>query len=301
MCTVTIVPADESGGGKSFRMMMNRDESRTRSIARPPRLRRCGRHQAIMPIDPDSSGTWIAANDAGLVAMLLNVNAGRDEGGEERDGGTKGRRDEVGKERDEGTKGRRDEVGIGSASFTSSLRPSVPQSLSSRGLIVPAIMDMASVDDAMSFAAAIDPMRYSPFRLVVTDGREVCDWRSDGRTIGCRGRAMLRGPVMCTSSGLGDALVTGPRSALFEKMFEVDATEWREAQRAFHAHRWADQPELSVCMRRPDASTVSMTQVDVAIEKRSDSFSIAMRYVPVADQVMMEQWAGEVSLRGRAE
>lgn len=253
MCTVTIVPDDGTGGGKSFRIVMNRDELRTRRIARPPRLRRCGSHQAIMPIDADSGGTWIAVNDAGLAAMLLNVNAAR------------------------------------------RLQPACRGEKQSRGLIVPAIMDMASVNDAMSFAAAIDPMLYSPFRLVVTDGREVCDWRSDGRTIQCCERETLRGPVMCTSSGLGDALVQGPRSALFEKMFEVDAAGWREAQRTFHAHRWADQPELSVCMRRPDASTVSMTQVDVGDER------IVMRYVPVADQVMMEHQAGEVSLRGRAE
>ncbi|MHB1157665.1 MAG: NRDE family protein [Phycisphaerales bacterium] len=294
MCTVTIVPGDGTGGGKSFRIVMNRDELRTRPIARPPRLRRCGSHQAIMPIDTDSGGTWIAVNDAGLAAMLLNVNAERDEGGEERDVGTKGLRDEVEEERDEGTEGLRDEVGSGSASFPSSLSPFVPSSLSSRGLIVPAIMGMASVNDAAGFAAAIDPMLYSPFRLVVTDGREVCDWRGDGRTMtGCE-RVMLRGPVMFTSSGLGDAMVRGPRSALFDKMFEVDAAEWREAQRAFHAHRWADQPELSVCMTRADASTVSVTQVDVSDER------IVMRYVPVADQVMMEQRGGGISLR-RAE
>jgi hypothetical protein len=30
----------------------------------------------VLPIDPESGGTWIAANDAGLILTVLNVNAG---------------------------------------------------------------------------------------------------------------------------------------------------------------------------------------------------------------------------------
>src|SRR4051812_47852856 len=69
MCTVSVI-AIESG----FRLACNRDERLTRPIALPPVIRRFGEHDAILPIDPASDGTWIAASDAGLAFVLLNVN-----------------------------------------------------------------------------------------------------------------------------------------------------------------------------------------------------------------------------------
>jgi hypothetical protein len=68
MCTVTIIPLPSS-----IRLACNRDESRLRPAALPPELRRVGKRLAVMPIDPAGGGTWIAANDAGIVCTLLNV------------------------------------------------------------------------------------------------------------------------------------------------------------------------------------------------------------------------------------
>jgi hypothetical protein len=69
MCTVSIVA---TAGG--FRCIFNRDERLTRSTAHPPVVRRLGERCAMFPIDPDGGGSWIGANDSGLVAMLLNRN-----------------------------------------------------------------------------------------------------------------------------------------------------------------------------------------------------------------------------------
>lgn len=88
MCTVTVITTCDAGTSEwrdpppgvafdtpaAVRLMCNRDESRKRALAFPPRLRQCGERVAVMPIDPASDGTWIAANDAGLVATLLNAN-----------------------------------------------------------------------------------------------------------------------------------------------------------------------------------------------------------------------------------
>lgn len=71
MCTVTAV----SHPG-SLRIVMNRDELRTRPAGRGPTLVRTGSHQSIMPIDPLSGGTWIGCNHAGLAAVLLNMAPG---------------------------------------------------------------------------------------------------------------------------------------------------------------------------------------------------------------------------------
>src|SRR5262245_2529622 len=67
MCTVTVVPH-----ARGVRVMSNRDELRTRVAALPPRLHRLDRRMAAFPTDPQGGGTWIGANDAGLIVALLN-------------------------------------------------------------------------------------------------------------------------------------------------------------------------------------------------------------------------------------
>jgi uncharacterized protein with NRDE domain len=70
MCTMTVLPLP----GERVRVAFNRDESRDRPAALPPVRRRFGRREAVLPIDPHSEGTWIGANDAGLILALLNGN-----------------------------------------------------------------------------------------------------------------------------------------------------------------------------------------------------------------------------------
>lgn len=67
MCTVSIVPTTDG-----CRVVCNRDERRTRPIARPPRQWPSETSCAIYPEDPASGGTWIGVNDSGMVAALLN-------------------------------------------------------------------------------------------------------------------------------------------------------------------------------------------------------------------------------------
>ena len=70
MCTVSVLRLP----GDLLRVACNRDEQETRAAALPPVVRRVGGRRAVMPIDPVSGGTWIAANDAGVVLALLNFN-----------------------------------------------------------------------------------------------------------------------------------------------------------------------------------------------------------------------------------
>jgi hypothetical protein len=70
MCTVTVVRT-----GRRLRVACNRDERRDRAMAHPPFITRAGGVQVLTPEDPQGRGTWIAANGAGLVFALLNVNA----------------------------------------------------------------------------------------------------------------------------------------------------------------------------------------------------------------------------------
>jgi len=83
MCTVTILPkslvstaAADVEDPMRWRLVCNRDELTTRPAALPPRITRMGSRLVLMPIDPESGGTWIGVNDAGLACSLLNVYSG---------------------------------------------------------------------------------------------------------------------------------------------------------------------------------------------------------------------------------
>jgi hypothetical protein len=54
-------------------VVFNRDERLTRGPAVAPVLKRFGPRRAVLPIDSDAAGTWIAGSDLGAVFALLNV------------------------------------------------------------------------------------------------------------------------------------------------------------------------------------------------------------------------------------
>ncbi len=242
MCTVTIIPigtaiasdpdADPTAFGNGIRLACNRDELRTRPVALPPVIRTFGNRKAIMPVDPTSNGTWIAVNDAGIAATLLNVNV--------------------------------DLTAIAGD------RPKA-----SRGTLIPQLMALETLDQVFEASAAIEPSLYAPFRLVVVDGERVCSLYSDGHTLQEEHLFIKNDPYLFTSSGLGDALVEGPRRDLFEHMFTT-CEDRLSAQDAFHRHSWPDRRHLSVCMDRREARTVSHTVIEIEPDR------VAITYCPDA-------------------
>jgi Transport and Golgi organisation 2 len=66
MCTLSFVPKADG-----FLLGMNRDEQRSRAIASPPALHRCGNLDALYPSEP-SGGTWVGINQAGFCVALIN-------------------------------------------------------------------------------------------------------------------------------------------------------------------------------------------------------------------------------------
>lgn len=234
MCTVTIIPlthdAGRAGGRDgqraALRIVANRDELRTRPAALPPQIRTFGRHRAVMPIDPVSDGTWIAASDAGFALTLLNVT------------------------RSPGT--------LRGTGFGSRAMPARSTSLRSRGAIIPSLLHLGSAADALRAACQLDAPAWPPFRLLLIDPREVWECRSDGVSIVARVEPADRA-LLFTSSGLGDELVEPPRRALFEQMFGAAGADLSAVQDRFARHTWPDRLYLSVCMRRAEARTVSRT------------------------------------------
>lgn len=69
MCTVSVVPAAAARG---LRLMINRDERRTRSSAWPPVVDRIDGVAVVAPTDADATGTWVAAASTSIVYALMN-------------------------------------------------------------------------------------------------------------------------------------------------------------------------------------------------------------------------------------
>jgi len=132
----------------------------------------------------------------------------------------------------------------------------------SRGQIIPGLLSCASFDEAVAQLKHLNPRHYPPFRLIVADAGHVAVAVGEDDTLRVE-RFPLVGPVMFTSSGLGDGLVEPPRRALFADIFGSDTTQWETQQDAFHAHRGGGPGELDVCMSRADALSVSLTRVEV--------------------------------------
>ncbi|HET6373630.1 MAG TPA: hypothetical protein VFG76_10005, partial [Candidatus Polarisedimenticolia bacterium] len=146
----------------------------------------------------------------------------------------------------------------------------------SRGMIIPSLLGCGTLDEVLAMApACLDPRRFAPATLVAVDGAEILELSSGGsRLRTARGRLGHR-PRIFTSSGLGDHLVEGPRTRLFEAFFLSDGDR-ATLQDGFHRHSWPGRPHLSVCMRRPEAETVSHTVIEVA------AGSAIMTYFPGA-------------------
>ena len=230
MCTVTVLPETVIARARAsashiahegrvrLRVACNRDELIARAPALPPVTRQIGDRLAVMPVDPDSGGTWIGANDAGIICVLLNVYAGS-----------------------------RTMIG-----------------LRSRGTVIPPLMGCDCVDAVLERVLDLAAGEYSPFRLLALDQGTLLECWNQNQAIHHR-RESLRAPVMRTSSGLGDDLVTGPRTALFERLLST-ASDPIAADDLFHLHQWRGREELSVRMRRRNARTVSYTVVEIRDE-----------------------------------
>lgn len=222
MCTVTVLPKavlspSRIGGDGAVRLRVacNRDELIARAPALPPVTRQIGDCLAVMPVDPDSGGTWIGANDAGIVCALLNVYAGS--------------RQPIGRR--------------------------------SRGTVIPPLLGCDCVNTALERVLELPADDYSSFRLLVMDRQNLVECWNQDRAIHYR-QEPLREAVMRTSSGLGDDLVTGPRTTLFQRFMSA-VTDTIAAQDLFHLHQWRGREEVSVRMRRRDARTVSYTVVEI--------------------------------------
>lgn len=159
----------------------------------------------------------------------------------------------------------------------------------SRGTVIPRLLSSPTLEIAARRATMLDADDYAPFRLILTDAREVAEIVADGASLRLTRLGPLRGPLLWTSSGLGDALVEAPRRQLFDAMVTDP-----QQQDAFHRHAWPDRLHVSVCMSRPDARTVNHT----VIERRPDT--VTLRYWPDAPDRVTDPVVTTLGIHRRA-
>lgn len=237
MCTVSVIPYQDG-----TRILCNRDERLARPAALPPGRWAAGTRTAVYPTDPQGGGTWVGVNDRGVAVALLN----------------------------------RYEIPGCTRTPAVAQSPSTPRErppLVTRGSIVPILLSASGLGELLALASTIDRRRFAPFRLVAVVGGTVAVMTASPRDWRVRTRPLVR-PLMLTSSALGDRSVDGPRRRLFARLI-ARADTWLAAQQRFHRHQWARRPEVSVLMHRPDARTVSLTEIDIAQGR------IWLRYQPV--------------------
>jgi len=196
MCTVSLIRVPPTGraAGGYVRLASNRDESRQRPTALPPQIRHAGERQIVMPVDPTSDGTWIAVNDAGIAATLLNIYPKPGD---------------------------------------PTVRAKDP-SLRSRGEIIPSLLAHSTIAEVRESLREIDVRQYPGFRLVITDGEHLLTCRSEEGELSETLEPWDGQPMMWASSGLGDEIVDGPRRALFDRTLALspDADAQDEYHRA---------------------------------------------------------------------
>lgn len=70
MCTVSFLPLPLPSGG--YLLATNRDESPVRGEALPPAWILAGGRRVLAPVDPDAGGSWVALDEDGRALCVLN-------------------------------------------------------------------------------------------------------------------------------------------------------------------------------------------------------------------------------------
>lgn len=156
----------------------------------------------------------------------------------------------------------------------------------SRGLLVEDFADVRSVSEVRIRLADAGLSVYSPFTLLVLEpGTPACVARWNGSTLVVDPAA--RPSALLTSSSVDSDAVVASRTAVFREFMRTSRGRDAEMLEQFHRDHSPERGHRSVCMHRPDASTVSFTRVtvcrDAALVHYEDGPACSgLRFDPVA-------------------
>jgi hypothetical protein len=236
MCTVSFLP-----NAQGFYLAMNRDEKRTRSIATPPSIVDLATRRAIFPRESPGGGTWVAANDAGICLALINWHR---------------------------------------------VEREPTRDIISRGQVVRDLAEKSSADEIASGVMKLPLRKLRPFRLIaiVPFEKSVTEWRWNLEWLTARNhdwqsqhwfssglderRAELERAKVCASSVARGSDSGKHESPPRRERAGVTAAGYSlKWLRQLHRSHAPARGPFSICMHRPDATTVSYTEVAVSKER----------------------------------
>ena len=140
----------------------------------------------------------------------------------------------------------------------------------SRGAVIPYLAAAATIDDVESrFISGPAHWSCRPFKLLVATLERLV-------VLSPEGARDVDAPFVLGTSSLGDTLVEQPRRDLFDQLLQTSANAW-QAQDRLHQHAWPDRRHVSVLMSRPDACTMSRTEIMISTGRSE------MRYAALLD------------------
>lgn len=150
----------------------------------------------------------------------------------------------------------------------------VPPKTRSRGLLIPELIDASSFAATTGTLEGLPLSGVLPFRLVgfFPGEKTVVEWSWDGMRKHLRTFPWSRGHWF--SSSLSDQTAAEQRGMACEAAADRQDFGTAKSLRILHASHFPAAGPFSVCVHRPDAATVSYTEV---VRKKR---SVAMRYVP---------------------
>ena len=237
MCTVSFLPKSQG-----FYLAMNRDEKRDRFAALAPAVVKSGSRHAVFPREP-TGGTWISANDAGVCLALINWHR---------------------------------------------VEREPKNDLRSRGLVVRELAGKSSANEIAAALRKLPLQKLRPFRLIaiLPDKMRVIEWRWNLERLIKRDHEWQRQHWF--SSGFDERTAERVRAkvcASFVVRLRRDDPGSRETSRRggrtgvnaagyslswlreLHRSHAPKRGPFSICMHRPDAATVSYTEVAVSRQR----------------------------------
>jgi len=154
-----------------------------------------------------------------------------------------------------------------------SVQTRVKESAVSRGEVVNSISSCISIGEAQERLRRLPLTRVNPFRLIgiFPDDREVIEWSWDLSQLLWKEHPWeIRQWI---SSGYHEPTAQVTRSAAFRKAQLDDSAGTLDWLFGLHRSHDPERGPFSTCMHRPDAATVSYTEIDASTDRSS------MRYL----------------------
>ncbi len=216
---------------------MNRDEQRDRFSALPPEIVEFENHRVLFPREP-TGGTWISANDAGVCLALINWHR-------------------IKREPNNGVR--------------------------SRGEVIRKLAGISTSDEISTAVKKLPLRKLRPFRLIaiVSAENRVIEWRWNLNRLSVRKHSWesrhwfsssfdertaerVRAKV-CASFVAGGGDPGRRETSRRGRMAGVNAAGYSlRSLRQLHRSHMPKRGPFSICMHRPDAMTVSYTEVAVS-------------------------------------